>query len=123
MKLDAYLAQTARNLAVADRRKSARRQTMTGEQSAIDGFAAEGSDPSVALQSQTRARAIRVVLEEMQNVRDRLLLVRFYLHDEDKTDICRDLKLSDEHFNRVIFRARERFRILLDKRFRRLDLM
>jgi RNA polymerase sigma-70 factor (ECF subfamily) len=123
LKLAAFLAQTARNLAIADRRKSARRQTLTGEQSAIDSFAAEGSDPSVALQSQTRAKAIREVLEEMPNIRDRLLLVRFYLYDEDKADICRDLKLSEEHFNRVIFRARERFRGLLDKRFTRQDLI
>ena len=121
-KLAAYLAQTARNLATADRRKAARRQTFTGEQHNIDDFADEGSDPSVALDSQARAKAIRKVLEEMPNVRDRQLLVRFYLNDEDKADICRDLNLTEEHFNRVIFRARERFRVLLDKRFERPDL-
>jgi len=116
-KLDAYLAQTARNLATADRRKTARRQTVTGEQSAIDDFAAEAPDPGIALDSQARAKAIRKVLEEMPNVRDRQLLVRFYLNDEDKADLCRDLNLTEEHFNRVIFRARERFRVLLVKRF------
>jgi RNA polymerase sigma-70 factor (ECF subfamily) len=121
-KLAAYLAQTARNLAIADRRKAARRQTFTGEQHNIDDFADEGSDPSVAVQTQTRAKAIRKVLEEMPNVRDRQLLVRFYLNDEDKAVICHDLNLTDEHFNRVIFRARERFRVLLDKRFARPDL-
>ena len=121
-KLAAYLAQTARNLAKADRRKVARRQTVTGEQHTIDDFAAEGSDPSVALETQTRAKAIRKVLEELPNVRDRQLLVRFYLNDEDKADICRDLNLTEEHFNRVIFRARERFRVLLDKRIARPDL-
>lgn len=121
-KLAAYLAQTARNLATADRRKAARRQTFTGEQHNIDDFADEGSDPSVAFESQNHANAIRKVLEEMPNVRDRLLLVRFYLNDENKADICRDLNLTEEHFNRVIFRARERFRVLLDKRFERPDL-
>ncbi len=122
-KLAAYLAQTARNLAVADRRKVARRQTFTGEQHAIGDFVDEASDPSVDLQSQTRAKAIRKVLEEMPNVRDRLLLVRFYLNDEDRADICRDLNLTVGHFNKVIFRARERFRVLLDKRFERPDLL
>ena len=121
-KLAAYLAQTARNLALADRRKTARRQTVTGEQSAIDDFVAEGPDPSVVAQAQVRAKAIRRVLEEMPNIRDRQLLVRFYLNDEDKAAICRDLNLSEVHFNRVIFRARERFRVLLDKRFERPDL-
>jgi len=48
--------------------------------------------------------------------RDRDLLMRFYLHDEDKALICRELNLSEEHFNRVIFRARNRFRELLEHR-------
>ena len=121
-KLAAYLAQTARSLAMADRRKTSRRQTITGEQYAIDHVADEGADPSLALESQTRAKAMRKVLEEMPNVRDRQLLVRFYLNDEDRVDICRDLNLTEVHFNRVIFRARERFRVLLDKRFERPDL-
>ena len=121
-KLAAYLAQTARNLATADRRKTARRRTVTGQQQAIDDFADLEPGPSAALQSQTRARAVRQVLEEMSTVRDRQLLVRYYLNDEDKADICRDLNLSSEHFNRVIFRARNRFRLLLDKRYARRDL-
>ncbi len=121
-KLAAYLAQTARNLALADRRKTARRQTVTGEQSAIDDFAAEGTDPSVVAQAQVRANAIRKVLEEMPIIRDRQLLVRYYLNDEAKAEICRDLGLTEEHFHTVMFRARERFRVLLDSRFVRQDL-
>jgi len=59
------------------------------------------------------AEAARRILDEMPMARDRDLLLRFYLHDEEKRDICRDLQLSEEHFNRVIFRARNRFRELL----------
>jgi hypothetical protein len=56
------------------------------------------------------------MLEEMPAERDRELLVRFYLNDEEKEQICQELKLSREHFNRVIFRARNRFRELLEHR-------
>ena len=122
-KLASYLAQTARNLAMAERRRDTRRQTITGEQAAIDGFADERSDPSVKAESQARAKAIRKVLKELPNLRDRQMLVRLYLNDEDKSSICRDLNLTEEHFNRVIYRARERFRVLLDKRFDRPDLL
>jgi RNA polymerase sigma-70 factor, ECF subfamily len=59
------------------------------------------------------AQAARRVLDELPAVRDRELLVRFYLNDEDKEMICLQLGLSREHFNRVIFRARNRFRELL----------
>ena len=122
-KLDSFLAQTARNLAMADRRRTSRRKTVTGEQVAIDSFADEKSDPSARAESQVRATAIRKVLQELPNLRDRQLLVRFYLNDEDKSAICRDLNLTEEHFNRVVYRARERFRVLLDKRFDRPDLL
>jgi RNA polymerase sigma-70 factor (ECF subfamily) len=62
------------------------------------------------------ALAARRVLEEMSTPRDRELLIRFYLNDEEKESICRCLGLSDEHFNRVVFRARNRFRTLLERR-------
>lgn len=62
------------------------------------------------------AAAARQMLEEMPATRDRDLLVRFYLNDEAKEQICRDLQLSHEHFNRVIFRARHRFRELLEQK-------
>jgi RNA polymerase sigma-70 factor (ECF subfamily) len=60
--------------------------------------------------------AARRVLEELPRSRDRELLVRFYLNDEDKESICAALGLTDEHFSRVIFRARNRFRALLKRR-------
>ncbi len=70
------------------------------------------------------AEAARRMLGEMPTSRDRDLLVRFYLDDEDKESICAELELSDEHFNRVIFRARNRFRVLLERRgFVRSDFL
>ena len=62
------------------------------------------------------AAAARQILDDMPAARDRELLVRFYLDDEEKEQICRDLRLSQEHFNRVIFRARNRFKDLLERR-------
>ena len=62
------------------------------------------------------AAAARQMLEEMAAPRDRELLIRFYLNDEEKEQICHELRLSREHFNRVIFRARNRFRELLKHR-------
>jgi RNA polymerase sigma-70 factor (ECF subfamily) len=70
------------------------------------------------------AAAARRMLGEMPGARDRDLLVRFYLNDEAKEKICRELCLSQEHFNRVIFRARNRFRELLEQRgFWKADLL
>lgn len=68
--------------------------------------------------------AARQLLDAMPSARDRELLARFYLGDEKKSHICQELGLSDEHFNRVIFRARNRFREILERRgFWRSDLL
>jgi RNA polymerase sigma-70 factor, ECF subfamily len=70
------------------------------------------------------AAAARRMLSEMPTSRDRDLLIRFYLNDEEKESICSELGLTDEHFNRVIFRARNRFRVLLERRgFARSDFL
>lgn len=121
-KLPAFLAQTARNLAIAEWRKSSRRRTVTGEDVAIAAHADENASAGESIQQRQRAEAVRGVLAEMTTPRDRELLVRYYLHDEDKAAICRGLGLTDAHFNRVIFRARERFRALLETRYARADL-
>lgn len=121
-KLPAFLAQTARNLAIAEWRKSARRRTVTGEDAAIAAHADDGIDSGDGIQARQRAEAVRSVLADLPTPRDRELLVRYYLQDEDKAAICRGLGLTEAHFNRVIFRARERFRALLETRYARADL-
>ena len=56
------------------------------------------------------------MLAELKNERDRDILSRYYIADQDKDAICRDLQLSDLHFNRVLFRARQRYRELYESR-------
>jgi RNA polymerase sigma-70 factor (ECF subfamily) len=62
------------------------------------------------LLQQEQAALVRAVLGELESDRDREILFRFYLAEDDKERICRDLGLTAVHFNRVLFRARERFK-------------
>jgi len=91
----------------------------------LDSLPERDNEPATADIDRARwARATRLMLRELPTARDRDLLVRFYLNDETKEDICASLGLSDEHFNRVIFRARNRFRELLERRgYGKLDLL
>jgi RNA polymerase sigma-70 factor (ECF subfamily) len=74
-------------------------------------------------QSQWRV-AVRALLDDMTGTRDREILERFYLGDEDKGKICRELGLSQQHFNRVIFRARNRFKEILERRgYGKVDIL
>jgi RNA polymerase sigma-70 factor (ECF subfamily) len=61
-----------------------------------------------------KSKRVRQLLSELSD-RDREILRRFYIEEEDKERICADLKLSSLHFNRVLHRARERYRELYRK--------
>jgi RNA polymerase sigma-70 factor (ECF subfamily) len=66
--------------------------------------------------------AVHKLLRSMPVKRDREILTRFYVEDQDKDEICRALDLDSLHFNRVLFRARKRFRKILEKSARLSDL-
>jgi len=43
------------------------------------------------------------------------VLVRFYLDEEDKSQICESLSLTGAQFDRAIFRSRDRLRVLVER--------
>ena len=59
--------------------------------------------------------AVHDLLESMPVERDRELLKRLYVYDQEKEEIRRALGLDSLHFNRVLFRAKKRFRKILEK--------
>lgn len=65
-------------------------------------------------EEQTSA-AVRKLLNTMPVERDRELLIRLYVYDQDRQEICRALGLDSLHFNRVLYRAKGRFRKLLEQ--------
>lgn len=122
-RLAPYLAQTARYLVIAHQRKSERRQTVTGHGDAIVSVPDPAADPAERAHTDACARAVRRVLEEIPNVRDREILVRVYLHEQDKEQVCRELGIDEAHLRKVVFRAKERFKSLIEKRYQASDLL
>ena len=57
-------------------------------------------------------RSCAACFPELASERDRQILFRFYIAEDEKEAICRDLRSASLHFNRVLFRARERYREL-----------
>jgi RNA polymerase sigma-70 factor, ECF subfamily len=111
-ELAAFAAQTARNLAIAHRRKDARRRTQADLDAVNMAFDPGRSQPEEVAVGKLGALVQRL-LNQLPTDRDRSVLKRFYLQEEDKDTICHDLSLSDLAFNQVLFRARNRFRELL----------
>lgn len=111
-RLSAFILQTAKNLFLGDWRKRTRR----GEGYDVEE-APEPADPALGqldrVVREEEAGLVRRLIGELDTERDRQILLRFYVAEEDKARICADLGLSDLHFNRVLFRARERFKKLL----------
>lgn len=74
-------------------------------------------DKKVQHIDQGRARKlIEQALGQLGVARDREILQRFFLQDEDKTAICSDLHLRPEHFDKVLFRAKQRMRKLIEQK-------
>jgi RNA polymerase sigma-70 factor (ECF subfamily) len=122
-KLAAFAAQTARNLAIASLRKAERQKTD------VDSAATERNvDPARGVAALAEdfeaALAVRTLLRDIPQARDRLMLKRFYLDDHDKEVICQEMHLSEAAFNQALSRARRRFRQIIEERgFTKRDLL
>ncbi len=118
-KLNGFIRSTARNLFIADRRKEARYRSLDedGEEGArpASALADRGPAPLQRVLAVEEARQVQRLLAELRYDRDRQLLLRFYLSDESKEDLCADLEIEPERFHQVLFRARERLRELWER--------
>lgn len=115
-KLPGFLAQIARSLAIEHYRKITRRKTDADSEAVLDAVAS-GESPLAGLLARENAALVRRVLQDLANERDRQILLRFYIAEEDKDRISADYGLSSLQFNRVLHRARQRYKELLTERF------
>lgn len=114
-RLPGFLAAIARNLAIEHYRKRNRRQTEPDSEAA-EATPWVGANPLDACLASEQAILVRRLLGELRNDRDREILARFYIAEEDKERICADLALDSQQFNRVLYRARQRYRELYEDR-------
>ena len=110
-RLPSFLISLARNLAINQFRIETRRRT-DADSEAVESRAFATPDPLGQLISTEKAGLVRRLLAELGTARDREILFRFYIAEDDKSKICEDLKLSALHFNRVLHRARQRYKQL-----------
>ena len=115
-RLPGFVSSMARNLFLGAVRQSGRRQKWHGDAEATETAPDPAPGQLAKLLARERAATVRRVLAELKNDRDREILSRYYIADENKEDICRDFDLSDLHFNRVLFRARQRYKELFESR-------
>ena len=117
-KLSSFLHQIAHNLHIAEVRKSERRQTHANLE-LLERCAAPGQNQLRQLLLQRSKDAVHKLIAALPNERDRKLLYGYYIEERDKDELCAELELSQRHFDKVLFRAKQRFKELVledDKR-------
>lgn len=119
-RLGGFVHRTARNLFFGAARKEARRKT-DGE-AALPDVGDPRPGPLDATLRSERAARVRRLLAGLRPERDRQLLLRYYLAEEPKAQLCAALDLTGEHFDRVLYRAKKRFRDLLERSDKRRRL-
>jgi RNA polymerase sigma-70 factor (ECF subfamily) len=111
--LAAFISQTAVNISNRHFHNEERYEYSAGE--IIGPHLAHTDKKDEQLDSRTTRVMLDGVLKQLAVARDREILRRFYLSDDDKDEICRDLQLSPLHFDRVLYRAKQRMRELIDQ--------
>jgi RNA polymerase sigma-70 factor (ECF subfamily) len=113
-RLTGFICSLAKNLAIGHLRRLSRRESGNPDiHSPID----RAPNPYDKLLSKERAEIVRQIINDMRSDRDRQVLYRSCIMEEDKEKICADLGLTSLHFNRVLSRAIKRFKDLYEKRF------
>lgn len=110
-----FLRQTARKLLMAANRKKRRRLETEVEGKALEEFIDPRPGQLFHLLRNEERERVRRAVAGVRPVRYRQLLHRYYLDEEAKENICRDMGLTAVHFNRVLFRARRQFLIVVSR--------
>jgi RNA polymerase sigma-70 factor (ECF subfamily) len=114
-RLSGFIVSIARNLAIEYFRKNTRAEARQGDESESRTIAAPEAGQLDQLLKEERARLVREALAGLPSERDRTVLHRFYIADDDKEEICADLGISALHFNQILCRARDRYRKAFDE--------
>jgi RNA polymerase sigma-70 factor, ECF subfamily len=108
-----YVLQVTMNLLRNHRRAIAERPERRADAAKLQELAIEREPGDETIEREIAVQVKRV-LREMSSPRDRSILVRFYLDEEEKDVICQDMGLSPLQFDKILHRARGRLRKLLE---------
>lgn len=119
--LAAFVRQIAVNISIEYFRREKR--YLCQDAGMISRHHAHIDEKARSIDDQTVRMAIEGALDLLAVERDREILRRFYLDDQGKEEICTDLGLSNTHFDRVLYRARQRMRELINQKPRLKKLL
>jgi RNA polymerase sigma-70 factor (ECF subfamily) len=111
-RLAGYLRGIARNVTKEEDR-SRKRESAELDIEAVAEISYDGCRQFQHVASEEAQSAVRKILQSMSSKDYRELLIRFYVDDQDRQEICRELRLTRRQFSQRLFRAKNQFRTLL----------
>lgn len=115
-KLSSFIIQTGKNLVIAHFRKAENKKTRFIEPEALESLD-DQEMPEISLERYNLSLLVKQVILELEQKRDRELMFRLYVKEQEKAVICQALELDTTHFDRVLYRAKQRFKTLWQTRF------
>lgn len=109
--LSGFVCGVARNAAIGYVRR-ARRSNLREESVDAEHLSDPALNPLDQILARERAEIVREVILELKVERDREVLFRYYVSEEDKDSICCNLGITRTQFNNIIYRALARFKQL-----------
>jgi RNA polymerase sigma factor (sigma-70 family) len=108
----AYLRTTAINIGFEYLRKD-KKFTSAIDQDFLEVIEDAKEDILSTIIWNDKIKYVKQVMTELKKQRDKDILIKFYFEDQDKPTICQVLDLSTEHFDRVLYRAKERLKQII----------
>lgn len=109
-KLPCFIIQIGKNLCLMNYRKI-KKEMQVYEKSVLDNDRC-CTEPDIELDKVYTKSAVQKAVSEMTIERDRDLLNRYFIQENTKKEICNALRLDCVHFDRVLYRAKQRFKIV-----------
>jgi RNA polymerase sigma-70 factor, ECF subfamily len=121
-RLAGYLRGIARNVTKEEVRFF-KRESAGLDIEAIAEISYDGCRQFQQVASDETQSAVRKILQSMSSKDYRELLIRFYVDDQGRQEICRELGLTSRQFSQRLFRAKNQFRTLLKESAEVADFM
>ena len=113
-KLTQFIHATARNIVIGHYRKEARRGTQVNTD-IVNNALDQRSGQLQNIIKQQQSSNIRSLIIKLSKPRDREILMRFYVWEQEKLQVCHAMELTVGAFDRVVSRARKRFKDILEQ--------
>lgn len=110
-RLGGYVFGVAKNVIRNEQRKSSKESDFAPD--LLDLVASTSPNQVELLEQRDISIVVKQVMDSISNDRYREVLVRFYLQQEDKEQVCKAMQLSRRDFTQVISRARNSFRKIM----------